>query len=65
LILKQGARLKEHRVRGGVAMTIVAGSIRLNYLTLKVGTVAAIDLEASHAVEAIEESALIPTAVLR
>jgi hypothetical protein len=46
-------------------MTIVAGSIRLNYLTLKVGTVAAIDLEASHAVEAIEESALIPTAVLR
>jgi len=65
LILKQGAGLKEHRARGTVALTIVTGSIRLNGATLDAGTVAVIDSEAPHAVEALEESALVLTAVLK
>ncbi len=65
LLLKHGAMLKEHRARGTVALTIVTGSIRLNGATLGAGTVAVIDREAPHAVEAIEESALLLTAVLK
>lgn len=65
LVLKQGAALKEHRARGTVALAVAAGSIRLNGATLGVGTVAVIDRETPHAVEAIEESALVLTAVLK
>jgi len=65
LLLKQGAALKEHRARGTVALTIVAGSIRLNGATLGAGTLAMIDRDTPHAVEALEESALILTALLK
>jgi quercetin dioxygenase-like cupin family protein len=65
LLLKPGAILKEHRARGTVVLTTVTGSIRLNGATLPAGTVAVIDREAPHAVEAIEESALLLTAVLK
>lgn len=65
LLLKQGAILKEHRARGTVALTIMTGSIRLNGATLGAGTVAVIDHEAPHAVEALTESALVLTAVLK
>ena len=65
LLLKRGATLKEHRARGTVALTIVTGSIRLNDAILDAGTVAVIDREAPHAVEALAESALVLTAVLK
>jgi quercetin dioxygenase-like cupin family protein len=65
LLLKRGAALKEHRARGTVALTVVSGSIRLNRATLAAGMVAVIDREAPHAVEALEESALVLTAVLK
>jgi quercetin dioxygenase-like cupin family protein len=65
LLLKQGAALKEHRARGTVALTVVAGSIRLNDAVLGAGMVAVIDREAPHAVEALEESALLLIAVLK
>jgi quercetin dioxygenase-like cupin family protein len=65
LVLKPGAALKEHRARGTVALTVVTGAIRLNGATLNAGMVAVIDREAPHAVEALEESALMLTAVLK
>jgi quercetin dioxygenase-like cupin family protein len=65
LLLKLGAALKEHRARGTVALTVVTGSIRLNGAALCAGMVAVIDREAPHAVEALEESALVLTAVLK
>lgn len=65
LLLKQGAALKEHRARGTVTLTIVSGSIRLNAATLNAGMVAVIDREAPHAVEALAESAVMLTAVLK
>ena len=65
LVLKQGAVLKEHRSRGTATVAILSGSIRLNGATLGAGTVAVIDHEVPHAVEAIEESALVLTAVLK
>lgn len=65
IVLKQGAALKEHRARGTATLAIASGSIRLNGATLGAGTVAVIDRETPHAVEAIEESALVLTAVLK
>jgi hypothetical protein len=43
IVLKRGAALKEHRARGTAALSIVAGSIRLNGATLGAGSVAVID----------------------
>ncbi len=65
LVLKQGAMLKEHRARGTAAVAIVEGSIRLNGATFGACTIAVIDAEVLHAVEALEESALVLTAVLK
>lgn len=65
LLLKQGAALKEHHARGTATVAIVAGSIRLNGANLTTGTIAVIDHEVAHAVEALEESALVLTAVLK
>ena len=65
ILLKRGAALKEHRARGTAALSIVSGSIRLNGATLGAGSVAVIDREIPHALEAIEESALVLTAVLK
>jgi hypothetical protein len=52
-------------VRGTVALAVAAGAIRLNGATLGAGTVTVIDRETPHAVEAVEESGLVLTAVLK
>jgi len=65
IVLKRGAALKEHRARGTAALAIISGSIRLNGATLGAGSAAVIDREIPHALEAIEESALVLTAVLK
>jgi quercetin dioxygenase-like cupin family protein len=65
IVLKQGAALKEHSARGTAAVAVVSGAIRLNGTIFGAGTIAVIDHEVPHAVEAIEESAFILTAVLK
>jgi len=65
IVLKRGAALKEHRARGTAALSLVSGSILLNGATLGAGSVAVIDHEIPHALEAIEESAFVLTAVLK
>lgn len=65
LVLKPGAALKEHHARGTATLAIVAGSIRLNGAVLGVGMLAVIGPEVPHALEAIEESALLLTAVVK
>jgi len=46
-------------------LSIVSGSIQLNGATLSAGSVAVIDREIPHALEALEESALVLTAMLK
>ncbi len=65
IALKRGAALKEHQARGTVAVTVLAGAIRLNGANYAAGDVAVIDRGIPHAVEALEESALLLTAALR
>jgi quercetin dioxygenase-like cupin family protein len=65
MALKRGAALKEHHARGTVAVTVLAGAIRLNGADYAAGDVAVIDREIPHAVEALEESALLLTAALK
>jgi quercetin dioxygenase-like cupin family protein len=65
IVLKRGAALKEHRARGTAVLSIVSGSIVLNGATLGAGSAAVIDREVPHALEAIEDSALVLTAALK
>jgi quercetin dioxygenase-like cupin family protein len=61
MVLKQGARLHEHRTKGPVAVQVVAGSIRLNAGTerlISAGEMVGLDRNIPHSVEALEESAI-------
>ena len=63
MVLKKGARLAEHRTRGPVAVHVLSGSIRFTATNesseLSSGSIVALDREVVHALEALEESALL------
>ena len=65
VVLKRGAALKEHHARGTATLAIIAGSIRLNGAVFGAGMLAVIGAGGPHALEAIEESALLLTAVVK
>jgi quercetin dioxygenase-like cupin family protein len=62
MILKQGARLHEHRTKGPIALQVVSGSIRFSAgaeRTISAGEIVSLDRNISHSLEALEESAII------
>jgi quercetin dioxygenase-like cupin family protein len=68
LLLRYGARLNEHSARGSISLQVVAGAIRFKAsgteATLTPGMLCTLDHEIPHAVEALEESAIVLTAAL-
>jgi quercetin dioxygenase-like cupin family protein len=68
LLLRKGARLKEHTARGSISLQVIAGAIRFRAKgreqTLTSGMLCALDREIPHAVEALEESTLLLTAAV-
>jgi quercetin dioxygenase-like cupin family protein len=68
MVLKKGARLAEHRTKGPIAVHVLSGSVRFSagskYAELSSGSIAALDREVVHEVEALEESiVLVITAI--
>ncbi len=62
MILKQGARLHEHRTKGPIAVQVVSGSIRFSAggeRIISAGEIVGLDRNIAHSVEALEESAII------
>jgi len=68
LMLRKGARLKEHTARGSISLQVMAGAVRFSAAgdqkTLTPGTLCVLDREIQHSVEALEESTLLLTAAL-
>ena len=68
LMLKPGAHLKEHSARKAVSVHVLSGRIRFSSGSvareLDAGMLAMIEGAVPHAVEALEESALLLTAAL-
>ncbi len=67
MVLKQGARLPEHRTYGPIALQVVSGSIRFVAGAERVvcaGELIALDRNISHSLEALAESVIILTTVL-
>jgi quercetin dioxygenase-like cupin family protein len=68
LLLRKGARLNEHSARGSISVQVAAGAIRFRAEgrdeTLTPGTLCVLRHEVPHAVEALEESAVLLTASL-
>jgi quercetin dioxygenase-like cupin family protein len=60
MVLKKGARLAEHRTKGPIAVHVLSVSVRFSagskYAELSSGSIAALDREVVHEVEALEES---------
>ena len=60
MVLKKGARLAEHRTKGPIAVHVLSGSVRFNArgrsAELSPGSIAALDREVVHELEALEES---------
>ena len=60
MVLKKGARLAEHRTKGPIAVNVFSGSVRLSardkHAELSAGSIAALDREVVHELEALEES---------
>jgi quercetin dioxygenase-like cupin family protein len=62
MILKQGARLHEHRAKGPIAVQVISGSIRFSAgaeRIISAGEIVGLDRNIAHSVEALEESTLI------
>jgi quercetin dioxygenase-like cupin family protein len=62
MVLKQGARLHEHRTKGPIALLVVSGSIRFSAGAERVipaGEMVGLNRNVAHSVEALEESAII------
>jgi quercetin dioxygenase-like cupin family protein len=66
LLLREGARLKEHTARGPISLLVMAGAVRFSIAgdgnTLTPGTLGVLDREIQHSVEALEESTILLTA---
>ena len=63
MVLKKGARLAEHRTKGPIAVHVLSGSVRFSagskYAELLSGSIAALDREVVHELEALEESVVL------
>lgn len=63
MVLKEGARLSEHRTKGPIAVHVLSGSVRFGagskHVDLSSGSIAALDREIAHELEALEESVIL------
>ena len=65
MLLKKGAKLQEHHTRAPITVQVIEG--RINFVAkgkpqlVTAGTIVALDRGIAHAVEAVEESALVLT----
>lgn len=62
MVLKNGAKLHEHRTKGPIVLQVVSGSIRFQAETecvASTGEIIGLDRNVPHRVEALEESAII------
>lgn len=63
MVLKKGARLAEHRAKGPIAVHVLSGSVRFSAkgesAELRSGSIAALDREVPHALEALDESVVL------
>ena len=68
LMLRKGAHLHEHSVKGSVSVQVISGAIRFsvagNPKTISPGMICVIDREIPHSVEALEDSTFLLTAAL-
>lgn len=68
MLLKQGARLAEHRTKGPIAVQVLAGSVRFSagseQTVLSVGDIAALDRNVVHSLEALDESVVLLTTAI-
>jgi quercetin dioxygenase-like cupin family protein len=59
MVFKKGARLAEHRTKGPIAVNVLSGSVQFSAgsrsATLLSGSIAALDREVVHELEALEE----------
>jgi len=60
MLLKKGARLPEHRTKGPIALHVLSGAVRFTArdraAQLAPGTIAALDRNVVHELEALDES---------
>lgn len=65
MVLKEDARLAEHRTKGPIALNVLSGSVRFyaegESKLLSAGEVVALDRDVSHSLESLEESVLLFT----
>ena len=68
MVLKEGARLPEHRTKGPIAVQVVSGSVRFSAsndnIELRAGAIAALDRNVVHELEALEESVVLLTTAI-
>lgn len=68
LVLKERARLAEHRTKGPIAVHVLSGAVRFSagseQVVLSSGSMAALDRNIVHSLEAIEESAVLLTTAI-
>jgi quercetin dioxygenase-like cupin family protein len=68
MVLKKGARLAEHRTRGPIAVQVLPGSVRFSARSkdaeLSSGSIAALDRDIVHELEALEESVVLLTTAI-
>jgi quercetin dioxygenase-like cupin family protein len=68
MVLKKGARLAEHRTRGPIAVQVLSGSVRFSTASkdaqLSSGSIAALDRDIVHELEALEESVVLLTTAI-
>ena len=68
MVLKKGARLAEHRTRGPIAVQALSGSVRFSAgskdAELSSGSIAALDRNIVHELEALDESVVLLTTAI-
>lgn len=68
MLLRKGAHLHEHQAHGSIALHMLSGSIRFrardDERQLTAGTLAVLDAQVPHSVEALEDSVILLTAAL-
>jgi quercetin dioxygenase-like cupin family protein len=68
MVLKKGAKLREHHTKGPIAVQLIAGSIRFtggaNHCLLSRDEIVALDRGIPHSLEALEDSALLLTTAI-
>jgi len=68
MLLKKGARLAEHRTKGPIAVQVLSGLVRFSAAgkdaELASGSMAALDRNVVHELEALEESSVLLTTAI-